>query len=299
MKTLSKFKEDLIVEGGNAIPGVGPINQENSIATVNALYKEFLGSLKIKEKDVAMLGSTGKKGPKQTSGDIDIAISAKTLLKSNKINTFSDMVDLIVQVIKRKGYVYKDLRSIGIVSFGYPIENVDGHQANETVQVDFMLVQDVKFASFAFYSPSYLESSFKGLFRNELNYAVAKNAKLKVNKIDPSTNTPIEWSRYWFDMQGGLMQGSQTNVSKKTGKIVKSIRSLSKELVSYDPDTVVQFLYGDTVKAQDVMTFENTLKAVLSSKFPYASKRKIILKMASEGIQSKGFPIPDILSKVL
>lgn len=297
-KTLREFKET-INEGGNAVPDVVPINQENSIPTVNKIYSEIFPLLKIKKSDTALLGSTGKKAPGATSGDIDIAISSESLLASNKVTTFNDIIDTIVAAIKKKGYAYKDMRSIGIVSFAFPIENYDKLQAGHNVQVDFMVVQDVKYAAFSFYSPSYLESEFKGLYRNELNFYVAKAADLQVKKIDPATNIPVEWSRYWYDNTKGLMKGVQTNLSPKTGKIVKNVTSLEKETVSFDPDVIVEFLYGKGVKAKDVMTFENTLKVILSSKFPNPTKRKIILKNAADGIIGKGYPVPEILAKHL
>lgn len=302
MKTLSEIRKERTVslnEGGNAVTGVTRINQENSIPTVKALYKEFLPMLKLKESDTAILGSTGKKAPKSSSGDIDVALSSKALLKSNKIDSYKDIMDYIVSCIKKKGYQYKDMRQIGIVSFAYPISNEDGLQAGETVQVDFMIVQDVKYAAWSFFSPSYLESEFKGLYRNELNFFVAKNAELKVNKIDPETNTPIEWSRYWYDNKDGLMFGRQTNVSAKTGKIVKSVRSIEKKTISFDPDEIVAFLYGPKYKAKDILTFEQCLKAILSPSFPNKSKRKLIFSSTAEGLQSKGVPVPEMLAKLI
>lgn len=298
MKTLTQLKTTLL-EGGNAVPNVVRINQENSLATVKDILDEFLPLLKLKKTDTAILGSTGKKAPKSSSGDIDMAISAVALLDTNGVDTYDDAMDFIVKAIKKGGYVFKDMRNLGIISFAYPITNIDGLQEGDKVQVDFMVVQNVKFAEFAFYSPSYLESELKGIYRNLLNFNVAKNAKLTVDKIDPDTKTPIEWSRYWFDNQKGLMYGTQTNISSKTGKITKSVRSLEKRTVSYDPDEIVEFLYGKGVKAKDVLTFDAALKALMSNKFPNPSKRDIILKATSETLQHEGYPIPESLAKLL
>lgn len=298
MKSFAQFKE-VLNEGGFAVPGVTRINQENVAATLEAIYRDFLPKLKLKKKDIALLGSTGKKAPGQSSGDIDMALSATELLKQNKVDTYDEMIQYVVDAAKRSGYPYKDMRGIGIVSIAYPIENADGKQPGEKVQLDFMIVQDVRYASWVFYSPHYLESELKGLYRNLLNFAVAKNAKLLVNKIDPETKTPIEWSRYWINNQEGLKFGTQTNISDKTGKIVKAIRTLDNKTISNNPDEIVAFLYGKKYKANDLLTFESCLKAIMDKDFPYKDKRQVILKSVAESLQRDGYPVPDALEKAL
>ena len=81
------FKQFIqINEGGNAVEGVVGINQENSIATVKSVFKDYLKLLGLSEKDTALLGSTGKKAPKAVSGDIDIALSSRELLKHKNLS---------------------------------------------------------------------------------------------------------------------------------------------------------------------------------------------------------------------
>lgn len=294
-----KQLKDFLTEGGNAVPNVSRINQENVEATLIDLWKEFLPKLKLKKTDIALLGSTGKKRPGDTSGDIDAALSSKALLSTNGVDTFADIMDFIVRAIKSGGYNYKDMRSMGIISFAFPITNTDGKQPNQFVQVDFMVVQNIKFASWAFFSPNYIESEFKGVYRNLLNFAVAKHAKLDVRKVDPMTKTPTEWSRYWLTQNDGLSYGVQTNISDKTGKITKTQRTLEKKHITYDPDEIVAFLYGSKYKAKDLMTFENTLKAVLSNDFPNKAARKIILKQTAETFEREGMPVPESMAKHL
>jgi hypothetical protein len=298
MKSLLEFK-NILNEGGNAVAGVVRINQENTMATVEQIYKDFLPKLKLKKADVALLGSTGKKAPGQSSGDIDMALSAVQLLKQNKVDTYDEMMNYVVDAIKRNGYAYKDLRSIGIISTAFPIANADGKQEDQKVQLDLMIVQDVRYASWVFYSPHYLDSELKGLYRNLLNFSVAKNAKLIVSKIDPETKTPIEWSRYWINNQEGLKFGTQTNISDKTGKIVKAVRTLDNKTISNNPDEIVAFLYGKKYKANDLLTFEACLKAVMDNGFPHKDKRQIILKTTAEGLQRDGYPIPAALEKAM
>lgn len=288
----------LLAEGGNAVPGVVGIYQENSIATVNDIMKKYAPLLKITKDDMAILGSTGKKAPNALSGDIDMALSSEALLKNNKLNSFNEIMDFIVAAAKRLGHPYRDLRNLGIISVGYPIVNVDGRQENMMVQLDFMVVESVKYASWAYFSPSYLQSQLKGLYRNEVNIAVAKYAGFNVSKLS-ADNTPIEWDRMWFDLKSGLHKGGQTLLSPKTGKIVKTPTVTSKEHVSDDPDTIVKVLYGDKYKATDILTFEQAFAAVMAQSFPHKKYRKDILNMVAKGIKDKGYPVPDVLAKAL
>ena len=298
MKSFIQFKE-VLNEGGFAVAGVSRINQENVAATLEVIYRDLLPKLKLKKKDIALLGSTGKKAAGQSSGDIDMALSAVELLKQHKVDTYDEMMSYVVDAVKRGGYAFKDMRSIGIISIAYPIENTDGLQPDAKVQLDFMVVQDVRYASWIFYSPHYLDSELKGLYRNLLNFSIAKNANLSVSKIDPETKTPIEWSRYWINNQDGLKFGTQTNISIKTGKIVKAIRTLDNKTISNNPDEIVAFLYGKKYKANDLLTFEACLKAVLDNGFPYKDKLQVILKTTAEALQREGYPIPEILAKAM
>lgn len=292
------FKQFInLEEGGNAVTGVVPIHQENSMATVEAIFKTYLKELGISKSDVAVLGSTGKKAPGAKSGDIDIAISAPALLKSKKMNSLEEILEFIGDITKRNNFNFKIMKGLGIISVAFPITNVDGKQHNEKVQLDFMVVDNVKYANWSYFSPSYLQSELKGLYRNILNFAVAKHAGFNVTKIDPETKNPIEWTRYTMSMSQGLHRGKQTNISAKTGKPVKSTRYLEKELITDDPDEIVKFLYGDKYKANDILTFEQAFKAIKSVSFPHKNKRDEIFKMAAEGIQEAGYPIPEILAK--
>lgn len=297
MITFRKFMS--LNEGGNAVKGVVAINQENSIATLNKAEAELSKALKISKSDMASLGSTGKKGPGQKSGDMDLAISAPSLLKNNNLNSLNELMDYIVNAVKKLGYDYRDMRNLGIISLGYPIVNADGKQKDEIVQLDLMVVDSVDYAKWAYFSPSYLESNLKGLYRNELNIAVAKYAGFDISKIDDETKKPIEWKRFWFDLKSGLHKGKQTLLSPKTGKVTKTARAIEKELIMTNPDDIVAFLYGDKYKAKDILTFEQALRAILSKSFPHAKYRKEILDMTAKGIQTKGYPVPESLAKVI
>lgn len=286
-----------IKEGGNAVPDVGPINQENAMATYNKVLEELLPKLKLKKEHAASLGSTGKKAPGDTSGDIDIALSATELLKKNNIDTYDDIMGMVVQVVEKTGYDFKDMRGLGIVSIAYPIENVDGKQEGEKVQVDLMLVKNLEHAKWGFYSPSYLESELKGIYRNYLIIGIAKFIGIEVTEKDKETQEPITWKRLFWHMKDGLQKGVQTRISPKTGKVVKSRKTIEKSDITDSPDDIVKFLFGDKYKAKDILTFDQALSAILDPSFPFKEHRKTILTFASEELQQRGYPIPERLDK--
>lgn len=292
MKTFKQF----LAEGGNAVEGVVKINQENAQATIDDVRKRLLPLLGVKVSDTTLLGSAGKKAPGAQSGDIDMAISISALMKANGIETADDIYDFIAGVCKKLGIKFKDSRGLGVISTEWPIANVDGKQPDSVVQMDIMPVQNIKFAGWSFFSPSYLESQYKGVYRNMMIMSIAKTGLgQNVIKVDPESNLPTEWERVVFNMSKGLTKSRQTNISK-TGKITKTNRLLASELIADDPQEVTHYLFGDSFDASDVLSFENVLKAILSKNFKHAKKRAEILQTAGEIMRDNGLPIPKELA---
>ena len=64
----------LMSEGGNMFDDVVRIHQENVPATLKYIYDEILPAIGINRKYVQPLGSTGKRLPGGSSGDIDLGI---------------------------------------------------------------------------------------------------------------------------------------------------------------------------------------------------------------------------------
>jgi hypothetical protein len=123
------------------------------------------------------------------------------------------------------------------------------------------------------------------------------NSLVKGKQIDDSgEEVPVKWERMFYDLSKGLMRGVQSKEGK-AGNIVKSAKTIEKELHTNDTDSVVEMLFGQGVKPSSVLTFEDALKAINAPTFPYASKRTDILKMATQGIINKGLTVPDELKK--
>jgi hypothetical protein len=291
-KTFSQRADAVKAGGGNAVKGVVRINQEN-VAWTFRNFMEVLGpELCLKRSHTAIIGSAGKKAPGESSGDIDIAIE---ILHRSDLRF--DFYDFIISELERLDYVFKDMRQIGIISIAYPIISADGEQRGKKVQIDLMIVDSIEYAKWGYYSPDYAESEYKGLYRNELNFFIAKHAKLK--PVYLIGDVPVTWDRYWFSTKDGLLHGTQTLISEKTCKITKTPRVMHKELVTNDPDRVASFLYGAEFGSDRILTFQDAISAMLSPFFPYKDKIQAIVKDTIAGIEKKGYPVPCLLTELV
>jgi hypothetical protein len=296
---LPKFSS-FINEGGNAIKSSSRINQENVASTLKSIQEKLLPRFKLKPSDTAMLGSTGKKLPGGSSGDIDLALSIQALIENNNLETTKDIFDFIVKESATLTHEIKDMRQMGLVSIAWPISNDDGKQDGLFVQLDLMVVDSIDWATWAYYSPAEWESPWKGLYRNELLYAIAKFMDYKVLKTamnKEGVTVDAEWERNFFDLGKGLLKGTQSAMGK-TG-ITKTVKTIDKVILNNNPDDTVKMMFGPNFTSHTNLTWEDTFKNIMSPDFIYKNKLKEILKMAKDGIISKGYPVPEELDKLV
>ena len=296
---LFELTQYTLKEGGNAIKSSVSINQENVAATMNEIEKVLLPKLNISKKDTASLGSTGKKGPGQQSGDIDLAVSVQALTQNNGLETPAELYGFLIKVSQSFTSEIKDMRGIGLISLAWPITNVDGKQEGEVVQLDLMTVDSIDWARWAYYAPSFDQSPYKGLYRNEIFYALARYMDYKtISRAMDNAGEEVdsEWQRHFFDLGKGLMHGEQNRIGKKG--IVKGVKTVNKVLKSLDPREVVKMFFGPNAEPNDILTFEQALAAVLADDFAYAKDRAGILAMTKQGILNKGYPVPPELDAV-
>jgi hypothetical protein len=295
----------LKLEGGNAVSGVTRINQENVEATLASAFSKVLPSLRLTKKDVKILGSTGKKNPGGTSGDIDMAISLTAMAESGTFKgitfdssaaTIAELTKEIGEIMKRKFDQVHPMPGLGIVSIAFPIVNTDGLQAGEFVQLDLMITDDLEYTGFAYHSPYEKDSRYKGIYRNFFLFAIAGEIQKKVITTCSDENgceIPETWSRYWFDMKNGVMKGIQSIRGAKG--LLKNPKVVSKEPITRVPLEVVRFLLGPTFDLTDVDSFEKIYRAVNSNAFAHKPfKRQILAKLAAN-LEKEGLPLPDEL----
>ena len=293
-----------LMEGGNAIKTSTRINQLNVAKTLETVYAELLPKLNIKKSDTAVLGSTGKKDPSKngkpdgSSGDIDLGISAPALMKANNLKNKDEVFEFLEGIAKTcKGHL--NLKSLDVMSVGWPIVNEDGLQEDKIVQLDLVIVEDLKFASWAYYSAAWDESKYKALYPKEVYYACARYCDTKVTErgeLD-GKEVPATWDRFFLDLAKGLMQGTQT-IKGKT-KLTKTAKTIEKKVVSTDPQAVVTKFFGPNYKPKDVLTWEQVWEIINSEDFILKDKLQDILKMVKKGIERKNYPIPPELETAI
>lgn len=111
------------------------INQENVEATLKDIYKRLLPRLGLTKDDVEIVGSTGKKLPGGSSGDIDLAMPQDKVIKGTGCETPEEFIDycqdlfdeLDVYDATASGYGWKS------VSCFWPIAGADGKQDGKYV----------------------------------------------------------------------------------------------------------------------------------------------------------------------
>lgn len=303
---VTKESKILKVEGGNAVSGVTRINQENVAATLKSIESSVLPVLGISKKDVKVLGSTGKKNPGSSSGDIDLAISLTAIAGSPKFKnkftfdgstaSMAEATKEIGDLMKRKFKEVHPMPGLGIVSIAFPIVNSDKNQDGEFVQLDLMLTDDLDYTSFAFHSPYEKDSKYKGIYRNFFLFAIAGEIQKKVIATcvgDDGCEIPETWSRYWFDMKNGVMKGIQTIRGAKG--LLKNPKVVSKDPITRVPSDVIKFLLGPTFDVGDADSFEKIYKAVNSNRFAHKEFRFKILKKLKDNLEKEGLPVPDEL----
>lgn len=274
-------------EGGNAIKSSVRIDAENIRPTVLSVLEQIVPEFRISMSDIALLGSTNKKEPGQTAGDLDIGISMAAIIKNNKLDKHYDALHIVENFIE-KFSEYKAMRAINVYSFACPIVNEDGHQTGEVVQCDLMPVSSLHLAKWTYYAPRESESRYKGLYRNEVIYAILKNTDFDVISKDLS-GEPTIWKRYTLDLSRGLFRNKQKRITSG------GIRTIDKVHITNSPEEITKLMFGDKVLMNEILTFEQIVSKIFEPDFIHRDKLDKILSDLDDGIKSKRVPYPDYL----
>lgn len=274
MKEIKPFRQ-FLVEGGHAVPGVSPISQENVGATLDSFYATMLKPLGISAKDYTMLGSAGKKAPGKMSGDIDIAVHI--------VHDQGKWFDDLIKQAKKLGLDFKDSRGLNTVNFAFPVSNTDGKAAGHKVQIDVWLTDNLKMTAWRQAAPHHTESRFTGAHRGFLLLNLAKQIELKV--------AGKKQSRLALSSQGlhRLVQDTSTKKNK----------TLSRKLVTSDPEEISTMLFGHGAGANRFMSFETILDAITSPRYKYKSVVPTVLRDTARALKKEGMDIPDVLKKYI
>lgn len=297
-------QKELVMEGGKMFPDATRIHQENVAATLKYIYDTILPALDIDRKWVQPLGSTGKKLAGGTSGDIDLGIDAT---KCDFLEGITDTKEIVRALAEHCKPVMDDMgiesRMIPtLYSIKCPIQNFDGKQEGEFVQLDMMATRHMKFQNWSLYSPSEVQGKkfFKGAVRNSIIEAVAHAMdKVKVLKTglvkfkDGIREDMVEWEEYSYFIQEGLnmkkcvRQPMKIQPKGASDTVYTTGTKDSRTLVTNDPDTIAKKMFGPKVKGKDLMDWESTWNAAKKAywakdnwdKFIESLREKMIDKM--------------------
>ena len=208
-----------------------------------------------------------------------------------------------------------------LYSIRCPIQNFDGKQENEFVQLDMMTSRNMKFQVWSQYAPREVEGQkyIKGWVRNLILEAAAhamedtkviKRGTIKKGK-DYIEDQPIEWEEYSFYTPEGLnikhcVREPLASIPKNapvSGPVYKSTDISTRTLVSDDPDVIAKKMFGPKVKGKDLLSWEGAWEAAHKAEwakdpnklkiFQDSLREKFITKLKSGG------QIPGVISDEL
>jgi len=212
------------------------------------LTKRLLIPIGLDDKHFAILGSTGKKLPGGSSGDIDVGIDLSYLKTKTDIKDYDTFRSVVEPMLDKLNIEYRETTARKMVSIVWPIVNADGKQPNAFVQVDLMPVDRLDMVKWGSYAPAEKDNPYKGMIRNELlrqyttvfKYKVLKKAQ--INGIDET----VEYSKYELDIRYGLFEKTLSREGKDPTKLLKVPKVLKKRLITDDALKIVKILFGNT-----------------------------------------------------
>lgn len=255
--------------------------------------------LDLDEVKSSLLGSTEKTlaGKQQDSGDIDIAVEEGSVNREEVIQKMLDATG--TDEIHRAG--------AGVFSFAVPVPG------GRKVQIDLMFVPSKKWAKFSFHSAP--DSKYKGavrslLFVNMMKQIFEPGKDLEIK--DPDDGEPVIRVRRSFKADVGLERLFKVRPMRKDGKgRTKNMgKATAAEVAAElkrmglddkfdpnpdpitDPDQAAKLMFGNGVRAEDVMSVEQIVNLI--------KKRKdaaVIFKNTMDDLKEQRLEVPPELER--
>lgn len=286
--------KSLIFEGGNLFDGTTGIKQSEVNATVKQLETSVLKKLGLIGigTDSFVLGSAGKKSPKELSGDIDIGISADQIASANGLK-LSEVYNWLSDKLTRLGYETAPVTGFSQVSIPFPISG----RKDKYVQVDFMLSNNMEWTLFAYTAPDFTksESKYKLVYRNLLLAACVSVYDMKVLK-QTDDKIPVEVQKYALRWNDGIYSTVKSFASK-TGGILKTGKLLKDRdvFVTQTPADMVKMFLGKQYTPNDIKTFESLYDIVFNQESNVSKYRQSIKRKFIESLTKSKLPMPELL----
>lgn len=302
-KLFEAFVEERLLESGNAFNGTHPIPAEYQKPTFDVLLKTFIKPvLGLNKDEYGVLGSTFKKKTGSTSGDIDISVNGLVYGAANKLS-FGDVVTEVYNQLTKTFPKYETnlTKGLGVTNIKFPQYDEKGKITDKFVQIDFMVVDDIKLATFIYHSPDFTkeESKYKGVYRTKLIYDIIQNIDFdgEPNIYKKEFGGEYEglvkdFQKYTLTAHDGLKIQTKSFDGKKGRKKNASTIKGADKAITKNIDDIAKFVLGPEGKVNDLNSFESIWNWMNSSKFIHKHKLSEIIKVYKEGIVKAGFPYP-------
>jgi hypothetical protein len=287
-----KLFEQFINESGNSVDNAVPFKQDQVEPTISWVEKNVFPQIGLVglSDDAALLGSAGKKLADQTSGDIDLAVSADKIAGHLGVS-LEKVLFALNDKLKDMGLSTKLALGFNQVSFGAPI---GGDSKNGVGQVDLMLSTDLDWSRFIYHSPDFriAESKYKGAYRNLLLMATIGKSFFEATKKTDKGET-AEYKAYVVRLNQGIVEVRKSFEGKKG--LVKTAQLLKEydKLITKEPQDVVDLLFNGGHKASGIDTYEKLYSLLNSGDFKYPGSLNDIMSDFKKKLDDSGLPLPE------
>ena len=268
-----------INEGGNAVSSAQPVRGDlaGEIArdVIQAVSRAFGCAAE-------PAGSTGKKGPEMTSGDIDILLDLPWE-KNPEVEQWVKESFPNCEMAVQPGFKQ--------ISFGY---QYDEGGTPKVAQVDLMFTSNINWRRWSAYSPSPYESKFKGLVQTVLLKLIARSKPIDKEKFPDEFYTAEDYGggyegmmkshwRYMWDAEMGLVIVHRTNLGKKRPIKPYTIKE-DTIVVTSNPDEAMKLIFGPEATLADMKSPETMVAFMFSGKYEYATPE--LLQRIHDGVMA-------------
>ena len=292
MKQYIKLFEQFILESGNSVENAQPFRQDQVQSTIDWVAKNIFPQIGLVgiDDDCAVLGSAGKKLADQTSGDIDLGVSADKIAGHLGVSLENALFALDTK-LKSLGYTTKMQKGFNQVSIGVPI---GGDQKNGVGQLDFMLSTDIDWSRFIYHAPDFraAESKYKGAYRNLLLMATMGKSFFEVVKTTDKGETE-EYKAYVVQLDKGIIEVRKTFMGVRGLKTTTTKLKEYDKLITKEPQGVVDLLFTGGYKPSDIDTYEKLYSLVTGGNFKYPAVLNSIMTDFKDKLKGAGLPLPE------
>jgi hypothetical protein len=291
MKYIKLF-EQFVNESGNSVDNAMPFMQDQVGPTISWVEENVFPKIGLVglSDDAAILGSAGKKLADQTSGDIDLAVSADKIAGHLGVS-LEKVLFALNDKLKDMGLSTKLAPGFNQVSFGAPI---GGDSKNGVGQVDLMLSTDLVWSRFIYHSPDFrtAESKYKGAYRNILLMAAIGKSFFEATKKTDKGET-AEYKAYVVRLNQGIVEVRKSFEGKKGLRKTAELLKEYDKLITKEPQGVVDLLFNGGHKPSDIDTYEKLYSLLNSGDFKYPGSMSEIMSDFKKKLEDSGLPLPE------